>query len=79
MGPSLFVKEYLNNLNHLEFTTEKKLFRMRRGREVDLQQSRQYNLSKNSIDEDLLIGVSSNSPMLDSMYLKETESSRNRA
>ncbi len=52
---------------------------MRRGREVNLHQSRQYNLSKNLVDEDLLIGVSSNSPMRDSMYLKETESSRNRA
>lgn len=46
---------------------------------VDHQQSRFYNLSKNSVDEDLLIGLSSNSPMRDSMYLKETESSRNRA
>jgi hypothetical protein len=78
MGPSLLVKDYLNNLNHLESVTEKKLFRMRR-READHQKSRLYNFSKNSVDEDLLIGVSSNSPMRESMYLKETESSRNRA
>jgi hypothetical protein len=39
MGPSLYVKEYLNNLNHLELLTEKKLFRMRR-HVVDHQQSR---------------------------------------
>jgi len=61
----------------MELVTEKKLFRMRR-REKDHQQSRQYNLSKNSVDDDFIIGASSNSPMRESMYLKETESSRNR-
>ena len=78
MGPTLYIKEYLNNLNHLESVTEKKLFRMRR-REFDSQPSRQLNLSKNSVEEeDHLIGVSSNSPMRESTYLKESISIRNR-
>ena len=53
MGPKIFLENYLNNLNYLEFSTEKKLFRMRR-RENN-PSSRQYlNQSKASEDYELV-------------------------
>jgi|LauGreDrversion4_2_1035121.scaffolds.fasta_scaffold1744344_1 hypothetical protein len=53
MGPKIFLENYLNNLNYLELSTEKKLFRMRR-RENN-PSSRQYlNQSKASEDYELV-------------------------
>jgi len=68
MGPQLYIKDYLNNLNHLEGETEKKLFRMRRRKNNP---SRCLNLTQTSGE----LAISSSSPirnLTSSTYLNGT-------
>jgi hypothetical protein len=75
MGPQLYIKDYMNNLNNMETKTDKKLLKIHH-RKNNL--SRCLNLTQTSV-EDLVI--SSQSPVRDlsaSTFLNGTESSRIR-